>query len=111
MTPDLLPGEILGTLRPKADGSGYEFRQGLIFTQILLADELNRTGPKTQAALLEAMAEGTVTVDGVTHRLPDPFWVIATQNPSESAGVFSLPESELDRFMMLVEMIMNTMTI
>lgn len=104
MTPDLLPGEIVGTLRPRADGSGYEFRQGPVFTQVLLADELNRTGPKTQAALLEAMAEGSVTVDGETHPLPHPFWVVATQNPLESAGVFALPESQLDRFMIWVEM-------
>ncbi len=104
MTPDLLPGEIVGTLRPRADGSGYEFREGPVFTQVLLADELNRTGPKTQAALLEAMAEGSVTVDGQTHPLPHPFWVVATQNPLENAGVFMLPESQLDRFMIWVEM-------
>lgn len=104
MTPDLLPGEIVGTLRPRADGSGYEFREGPVFTQVLLADELNRTGPKTQAALLEAMAEGSVSVDGQTHSLPHPFWVVATQNPLENAGVFPLPESQLDRFMIWVEM-------
>lgn len=103
MTSDLLPGEIVGTLRPRADGSGYEFREGPIFTQVLLADELNRAGPKTQAALLEAMAEASVTVDGVTHPLPRPFWVVATQNPLETQGVFPLPESQLDRFMMWVE--------
>ena len=104
MTSDLLPGEIVGTLRPRADGSGYEFREGPIFTQVLLADELNRTGPKTQAALLEAMAEAAVTVDGTTYPLPHPFWVVATQNPLESQGVFPLPESQLDRFMIWVEM-------
>jgi MoxR-like ATPase len=103
MTSDLLPGEIVGTLRPRADGSGYEFREGPIFTQVLLADELNRTGPKTQAALLEAMAEASVTVDGTTYPLPHPFWVVATQNPLESQGVFPLPESQLDRFMIWVE--------
>jgi MoxR-like ATPase len=104
MTSDLLPGEVVGTLRPRADGSGYEFREGPVFTQVLLADELNRTGPKTQAALLEAMAESAVSVDGCTYPLPAPFWVVATQNPQESQGVFPLPESQLDRFMMWVEM-------
>ena len=110
MTSDLLPGEIVGTLRPRADGSGYEFREGPIFTQVLLADELNRTGPKTQAALLEAMAEASVTVDGTTYPLPDPFWVVATQNPQESQGVFPLPESQLDRFMAWIEMSLPTAT-
>ena len=98
LTSDLLPGEVVGIVRPTADGKDFEFRPGPIFTHILLADELNRTSPKTQAALLEAMAEGTVTVDGQTHPMEKPFFVIATQNPSESHGVYPLAESQLDRF-------------
>lgn len=104
MTSDLLPGEILGILRPSADRTQFEFRKGPIFTNFLLADELNRTSPKTQAALLEAMAEKTVTVDGTTYPLPDPFFVVATQNPLESHGVYPLAESQLDRFMLQVNM-------
>ncbi|MEW6057386.1 MAG: MoxR family ATPase [Bdellovibrionota bacterium] len=102
MTSDLLPSDILGVLRPARDMRDFEFRKGPIFSNFLLADELNRTGPKTQSALLEAMAEGTVTVDGVAYSLPDPFFVIATQNPVESHGVYPLAESQLDRFMILV---------
>lgn len=104
MTSDLLPGEIVGVIRPTADGSRFEFRQGPVFCNFLLADELNRTSPKTQAALLEAMAEHTVTVDGQTHVLPNPFFVVATQNPLESHGVYPLAESQLDRFMLQVTM-------
>lgn len=100
MTSDLLPSDVVGVLRPTISGNDFEFRQGPIFTNFLLADELNRTSPKTQAALLEAMAEGTATVDGVSHKLPDPFFVVATQNPFEFQGVYPLPESQLDRFMM-----------
>lgn len=96
MTSDLLPGDILGTLR----GPTLEFRPGPVFANFVLADELNRTGPKTQSALLEAMAEGTVSVDGQSHLLPDPFFLIATQNPLESQGVYPLAESQLDRFML-----------
>lgn len=102
MTSDLLPGEIVGVLRPSPDGRDLQFRPGPVFANVVLADELNRTSPKTQAALLEAMAEGTVTVDGKNYRLPDPFFVIATQNPSESHGVYPLAESQLDRFMLQV---------
>ena len=102
MTSDLLPSDIVGFLRLKPGTSDFEFRQGPIFTHILLADELNRSNPKTQSALLEAMAESTVTVDGVTHSLPSPFFVIATQNPLESHGVYPLAESQLDRFMFLI---------
>jgi MoxR-like ATPase len=100
LTSDLLPSEIVGVLRPTSDGRDFEFREGPVFSNFLLADELNRTGPKTQAALLEAMAEGTVSVDGKTYRLPDPFFVVATQNPLEYQGVYPLAESQLDRFML-----------
>ena len=102
MTSDLLPSDVVGVLRLNPDQHEFEFRPGPIFTHFLLADELNRTSPKTQSALLEAMAEGTVTVDGLTHRLPDPFFVVATQNPIESHGVYPLAESQLDRFTALV---------
>lgn len=99
MTSDLLPSDIVGMLRLKPGSSEFEFRKGPIFTNFLLADELNRTGPKTQSALLEGMAEGTVTIDGVAHLLPEPFFVVATQNPLEFQGVYPLAESQLDRFM------------
>ncbi|MGK0362686.1 MAG: MoxR-like ATPase [Bradymonadia bacterium] len=99
-TPDLMPTDILGgaILRP-ADGT-FEFRPGPIFTQILLADEINRASPRTQSALLEAMSERQVTLDGQTRKLPQPFFVIATQNPIEAEGTYPLPEAQLDRFMM-----------
>lgn len=99
-TPDLMPTDILGgaILRP-ADGT-FEFRPGPIFTQILLADEINRASPRTQSALLEAMSERQVTLDGETRKLPRPFFVIATQNPIEAEGTYPLPEAQLDRFMM-----------
>lgn len=103
-TSDLLPADILGVSvydRPKAQ---FEFHPGPIFNQLLLADEINRTTPKTQSALLEAMAEGQVTIEGETRELPKPFFVIATQNPSTQAGTFPLPESQLDRFLMCVEL-------
>jgi MoxR-like ATPase len=102
MTSDMLPSDIVGTLRLK--GGDFEFRPGPIFSHVLLADELNRTSSKTQSALLEAMAEGRVTVDGNTHPLPDPFFVVATQNPHEFQGVYPLAESQLDRFMMHIEL-------
>ena len=104
LTSDLLPSDIVGTLRMRPGGADFEFRPGPIFSNVLLADELNRTSPKTQAALLEAMAEQKVTVDGVTHALPHPFFVIATQNPQEFQGVFPLSESQLDRFLVHVSM-------
>ncbi len=100
MTSDLLPSDVVGILRIKPSNMDFEFRKGPLFSNFLLADELNRTSPKTQSALLEAMAEKTVTVDGVTHPLPDPFFVIATQNPMEFQGVYPLAESQLDRFML-----------
>ncbi len=99
-TPDLLPSDVTGTAIFNQKVGEFEFRPGPVFTQMLLADEINRATPRTQAALLEAMAEGCVTVDGVTHRLPQPFLVIATQNPVDHEGTFPLPEAQLDRFLM-----------
>jgi MoxR-like ATPase len=99
MTSDLLPSDIVGILRLKPGEREFEFRQGPIFANFVLADELNRTSPKTQSALLEGMAERTVSVDGHTYALPDPFVVVATQNPLEFQGVYPLAESQLDRFM------------
>ncbi len=104
MTSDLLPSDILGNLRMRPGGQDLEFRKGPIFTNVMLADELNRTSAKTQSALLEAMAEGRVSIDGKTYDLPNPFFVIATQNPQEFQGVFPLTESQLDRFLMHVEL-------
>ena len=99
-TPDLLPPDVSGAsiINPKT--AEFEFRAGPIFAQVVLADEINRTTPRTQAALLEAMAESRVTVDGETHRLGPPFLVIATQNPVDHEGTFPLPEAQLDRFLM-----------
>ena len=98
-TPDLLPADITGSnVYDEADGS-FEFNRGPVFANVVLADEINRAPPKTQAALLEAMGERQVTVDGVEHTLPDPFFVIATQNPVEQEGTFRLPEAQRDRFM------------
>ncbi len=102
MTSDLLPSDILGIVRVKAGGGELDFRKGPIFANVVLADELNRTNPKTQAALLEAMAEQKVTVDGVSHPLPSPFFVVATQNPFDSEGVYPVTESQLDRFMLQI---------
>ena len=99
-TPDLLPSDVTGTSIFNQKSAQFEFRQGPIFTQILLADEINRATPRTQAALLEAMAESRVTVDGTTHQLAAPFLVIATQNPVDHEGTFPLPEAQLDRFLM-----------
>jgi len=97
-TPDLLPSDVTGThVYNERDGI-FEFREGPVFANVVLADEINRAPPKTQAALLEAMEEEQVTVDGDTHHLPDPFFVIATQNPVEMEGTFELPEAQLDRF-------------
>jgi MoxR-like ATPase len=99
-TPDLLPGDITGSSIYNQKTSDFEFRAGPVFANILLADEINRTTPRAQSSLLEAMAEGCVTVDGVTHTLPPPFLVIATQNPVDHEGTFPLPEAQLDRFFM-----------
>ncbi len=97
-TSDLLPSDILGVNIFNVKESTFEFKKGAIFSQFLLADEINRATPKTQSALLEAMEEKQVTVDGKRYRLPEPFFVIATQNPREDIGVFELPSSQLDRF-------------
>ncbi|MDC3332711.1 MoxR family ATPase [bacterium] len=99
-TSDLLPSDITGTSVFNRDTAEFQFIQGPIFTQVLLADEINRSTPKTQSALLEAMEEGQVTSDGKTRKLPDPFFVIATQNPTTQSGTYPLPESQLDRFLM-----------
>jgi MoxR-like ATPase len=101
-TPDLMPGDITGSLVYDARGGRFTFREGPVFTSLLLADEINRTPPKTQAALLEAMEEHQVTVDGVGRPLPDPFLVAATQNPVEFEGTYPLPEAQLDRFLMKI---------
>jgi MoxR-like ATPase len=105
-TPDLMPSDILGTEILEEDhGTGkryFKFQQGPVFTNLLLADELNRTPPKTQAALLEAMQEHTVSYAGTTYPLPEPFFVLATQNPLENAGTYPLPEAQLDRFLLHV---------
>lgn len=99
-TPDLMPGDVTGSLVYDAQTGGFVFREGPVFTNILLADEINRTPPKTQSALLEAMEERQVSVDGVSRRLPDPFIVAATQNPIEYEGTYALPEAQLDRFLL-----------
>jgi len=99
-TPDLLPSDITGTYVFNPKDNNFNFQAGPIFTNILLADEINRAPPKTQAALLEAMQEKQVTVEGNTHQLPQPFFVFATQNPIEYEGTYPLPEAQLDRFMM-----------
>jgi MoxR-like ATPase len=98
-TPDLMPGDVTGSLIYDSRSAEFEFRQGPVFTNLLLADEINRTPPKTQAALLEAMEERQVSVDGTPRPLPDPFMVIATQNPVEYEGTYPLPEAQLDRFL------------
>jgi MoxR-like ATPase len=100
-TPDMLPSDLTGTM--VLHGGELVFRPGPVFTNVLLADEINRTPPKTQAALLEAMQEGQVSVDGRAHRLPEPFLVIATQNPVEYEGTYPLPEAQLDRFLLRVD--------
>ena len=103
-TSDLLPADILGVSVFDANNGSFNFHPGPIFTQLLLADEINRTTPRTQSALLEAMAEGQVTVEGETRPLPQPFFVIATQNPIHQSGTYPLPESQLDRFLMRLEL-------
>ncbi len=106
-TPDLMPSDITGTevifQDPVSGAKEFKFLPGPLFANIVLADEINRTPPKTQAAMLEAMQERRVTVGGTTHRLPDPFFVLATQNPLEQEGTYPLPEAQLDRFMFLVQ--------
>jgi MoxR-like ATPase len=108
-TPDLMPSDIVGTEILEEDSSTrqrvFRFQQGPIFTQVLLADEINRAPPKTQSALLEAMQERCVTFAGHTHRLPKPFFVLATQNPIEQAGTYPLPEAQLDRFLLRIDVV------
>ncbi len=99
-TSDLLPADVVGSSIFQRDQGTFHFQRGPVFTELLLADEINRAPPKTQSALLESMEEGQVTIEGSTHALPRPFFVIATQNPREQAGTFPLPESQLDRFLM-----------
>jgi len=103
-TSDLLPADILGVSVFERDSNSFTFHPGPVFAQVLLADEINRTTPRTQSALLEAMGEGQVTVEGETRPLPDPFFVIATQNPIHQSGTYPLPESQLDRFLMRIEL-------
>ena len=103
-TPDILPSDILGFSMYNSQTKEFEYKAGSIFCNLFLADEINRTSPKTQSALLEVMEEGSVTVDGVTRQLPTPFTVIATENPIGSAGTQMLPESQLDRFMVCLSM-------
>lgn len=103
-TSDMLPADILGLSIYRNDSGTFEFKPGPVFCQLLLADEINRASPKTQSALLEAMEERQVSQDGVTRALPSPFFVIATQNPTQQAGVFVLPESQLDRFLMCLSL-------
>jgi MoxR-like ATPase len=103
-TSDLLPADVAGISVYQREQNGFVFHPGPIFTQVLLADEINRATPKTQSGLLEAMEEGQVTADGVTRALPEPFFVIATQNPAHQVGTFPLPESQLDRFLMCLSL-------
>lgn len=101
-TPDLMPSDVTGFNMYNPKTAEFEFREGAVNTQILLADEINRSSPRTQSALLEAMQEGQVTVEGVTYPLPKPFMVMATQNPVENVGTYPLPEAQMDRFMMRI---------
>lgn len=103
-TPDMLPSDVTGVAIYNPKTREFEFRAGPIMSQIVLADEINRTSPKTQSALLEAMEEHQITVDGVTHYLPQPFLILATQNPIEYEGTYPLPEAQLDRFMMRIHL-------
>ncbi|MFI4894173.1 MAG: AAA family ATPase, partial [Phycisphaerales bacterium JB058] len=100
MTPDMLPSDVLGVSIYEESTREFRFRPGPVFANVLLADEVNRTPPRTQSALLEAMNEAAVTIDGVTHRIAPPFMVVATQNPSSFHGTYPLPESQLDRFLL-----------
>ena len=103
-TPDLLPSDVTGVSIYNQQSREFEFREGPVFAQIVLADEINRATPKTQSSLLEAMEERQITVDGVTHKLPAPFIVLATQNPIEYEGTFPLPEAQLDRFLLRLQL-------
>lgn len=103
-TPDMLPSDVTGISLFNQQNRDFEFRPGPIIAQIVLADEINRATPKTQAALLEAMEERQVTVDGITHKMPEPFLILATQNPIEYEGTFPLPEAQLDRFLLRIQL-------
>lgn len=103
-TPDLLPGDVTGIHYFNQKTADFEFREGGIFTNVLLADEINRATPRTQSSLLESMEERQATIDGITMKIPEPFFVIATQNPVETSGTFPLPEAQLDRFIMQIPM-------
>jgi MoxR-like ATPase len=103
-TPDLMPGDVTGSIVYDPHKADFTFREGPVFTSLLIADEINRTPPKTQSALLEAMEERQVSVDGTSHPLPDPFIVVATQNPVEYEGTYPLPEAQLDRFLLKLTM-------
>lgn len=103
-TSDLLPGDVIGTSIYHRESASFHFTEGPVFTQLLLADEVNRATPKAQSALLEAMEERQVSVEGTSRKLPEPFFVIATQNPQEQLGTFPLPESQLDRFLLRINM-------
>ncbi|MGA1392985.1 MAG: AAA family ATPase [Phycisphaerales bacterium] len=103
-TPDLLPSDITGVSIFNRDSGGFEFRRGPVFANVVLADEVNRTTPRTQSALLEAMSEATVTAEGEVFHLPKPFMVVATQNPYEFEGTYPLPENQLDRFLMRISL-------
>ena len=101
-TPDLLPADVVGTLMYEPAAGGFSVRKGPVFTNLVLADEINRAPAKVQSALLEAMAESQVTIGDQTYKLPDPFFVLATQNPIEQEGTYTLPEAELDRFLLKI---------
>src|SRR3954471_2173230 len=103
-TPDLLPADITGSSFYKPQDGSFEFREGPVFANVLLADEVNRTSPRTQSAMLEVMSEGQVSVDGKRRELPRPFFVVATQNPAEYHGTYPLPEAQLDRFALRISM-------
>jgi MoxR-like ATPase len=103
-TPDLLPSDVTGTSIYRQHSGTFEFRKGPIFANVVLADEINRTTPRTQAAMLEAMSDGTVSAEGEVHHLPQPFVVVATQNPYEFEGTYFLPENQLDRFLMRISL-------
>lgn len=103
-SPDMMPSDVSGSSLYHPPSGEFRFVPGPLFTHVLLADEINRASPRTQSALLEAMEEARVTVDGVTHDLPHPFWVIATQNPVEFQGTFPLPEAQLDRFAVILSL-------
>lgn len=103
-TPDLLPSDVLGVSIYNQKTNEFEFKSGPIMANVVLADEINRTSPKTQSALLEAMEESMITIDGISYRLPEPFFVMATQNPIEYEGTFPLPEAQLDRFMLKIRL-------